>query len=189
MHFYKSILALSIFSSSLVLAQQPCYWPDGSGIAPHQETYVNCYSSQDSACCKSTEVCLSNGLCYGSAYGWVRPSYSLSYLEPNADSGQRPIEAHALSKTGVTQPHVRLSGAMMVNTVFGSSWVFLLPTHILSMIPAANFLFPYQWTQVDGLTFGFVHQLNYGGAATDLRQQLVRQASTQASLIIRVALS
>lgn len=144
MDFRNSIVAPFIFRSSLVLAQQPCYWPDGSVMAPDQGPFMNCYSSQDIACCKSTEVCLENGLCYGAEAGWVCPSHSLSYLEPNADSRQRPIGAHALLKTGVTQPHIRLSGAMMVNSFSGSSWVLFPPAHIILIISAVNLLVPHQ---------------------------------------------
>ncbi|KAM0804210.1 hypothetical protein BDR22DRAFT_837375 [Usnea florida] len=66
MHFRINIVVLFIFSLPLAAAQQLCYWPNGSGIGPDQGIWTNCYSSQDSACCLSGDVCLSNGLCYGS---------------------------------------------------------------------------------------------------------------------------
>lgn len=47
---------------------------------------MNCYPSQDSACCLNGDVCLSNGLCYGSPVNVVRPSYLCSYLVPNTES-------------------------------------------------------------------------------------------------------
>ena len=71
MHCYKSVLILPIVLLPVVPAQQSCYWPNGSGIQPSQRTWVNFYPSQDSACCLEGEVCLSNGLCYGSWIGAV----------------------------------------------------------------------------------------------------------------------
>ena len=72
MHFLEWTLVLSVSQWSLVLAQQSCYWPDGSGIVQQQGSWVNCHSSQDSVCCFHSDVCLSNGLCYGSGIGMVR---------------------------------------------------------------------------------------------------------------------
>lgn len=85
MHFHESIFARFIFRSSLVLAQQPCYWPDGSGVANTPGVWVNCYSSQASTCCLYGDVCLSNGLCYGSGVDLVRPSHNPSCLESKVD--------------------------------------------------------------------------------------------------------
>lgn len=70
MHFLKWTLALSVSQWSSVLAQQSCYWPNGSNIT--QGYWMNCHSSQDSVCCYYRDVCLSNGLCYGSSIGMVR---------------------------------------------------------------------------------------------------------------------
>lgn len=117
MYFSDYIFALSIFHSRLVLAQQKCYWPDGSGVRPNQGYWVNCYPSQASTCCKNGEVCLSNGLCYGSEIDMVRPRHPSSYLEPGNNLVERFTEADALSKTGVIQLPARLSGAMMVKTL------------------------------------------------------------------------
>ena len=66
--FIGTVVVASWVSSTL--AQQTCYWPDGT-VPPQSAGYVNCYLNQDSHCCLSSEVCLSNGLCYGSKYGWV----------------------------------------------------------------------------------------------------------------------
>ena len=75
MHFRVNIVALFIICLPLAAAQQLCYWPNGSGIGPDQGIWVNCYSSQDSACCLSGDVCLSNGLCYGSPIAVVCPLF------------------------------------------------------------------------------------------------------------------
>ena len=127
MHFYKNIVALFIVSLPLAPAQQSCYWPIGSGIKPSQGVWVNCYSSQDSVCCLNGDVCLSNGLCYGSPIGVVSPLCPSLYLRlPFASHlharlrlirEKRHTEAHAPSKTGVTQQHVQLSGATTVKTL------------------------------------------------------------------------
>ena len=55
---------LVIFIWHPVHAQQSCYWPDGSIINGTVMGTVNCDSSHDSACCYSTDVCMSNGLCF-----------------------------------------------------------------------------------------------------------------------------
>ena len=129
MHFHKMILALFVSHWPLLLAQQPCYWPDGSGIAPGQGHYVNCYASRDSACCLNGEVCLSNGLCYGSEIGSVRPiapsflpgtvTHTVPYAIQTLIPGNRRIEAHALSKTGVIRRHVQIKDATTVRTLSG----------------------------------------------------------------------
>lgn len=80
MRFHNFVFALFVSHWSLLLAQQPCYWPDGSGIAPNQGYWVNCYSSQNRTCCKSGEVCLSNGSCYGSEIGQVSLLHPHFYL-------------------------------------------------------------------------------------------------------------
>ena len=77
MTYRPALLIFALLSCLYVtLAQQTCYWPDGSTPAQN-EGYVNCYSNQDSHCCVHGEVCLGNGLCYGSAYGWVRSARSM----------------------------------------------------------------------------------------------------------------
>ena len=75
MHFCMNIVALFIVCLQLAAAQQLCYWPNGSGIGPERGIWANCYSSQDSTCCLSGDVCLSNGLCYGSPIAVVSPLY------------------------------------------------------------------------------------------------------------------
>lgn len=67
---YRIAIAILIPHLWLAFAQQTCYWPDGSS-PPQNAGYVNCYADQDSQCCVHGEVCLGNGLCYGSSYGWV----------------------------------------------------------------------------------------------------------------------
>lgn len=124
MHCLGCTLALFVSELSLVLAQQPCYWPNGSSIVSSQGTWINCYSSQASVCCYHGDICLTNGLCYGSQGGMVRALWSSSSLHvaPYAELiltwRQRRIEAHVLSKIGVTQRHVRFNGAMTVNILF-----------------------------------------------------------------------
>lgn len=87
MHSLSYTLALFVSELSWVLAQQSCYWPDGSGIRPDQGTWINCYSSQDSVCCYQGEACLSNGLCFAAGEGSVRTLWSSSSLRvaPHAD--------------------------------------------------------------------------------------------------------
>lgn len=80
---YTRVLVITSLSSLLTpttLAQQSCYWPDGSS-PPASDGYVDCYLNQDSQCCLSRDACLSNGLCYGSTYGWVRPVHSFSLIQ------------------------------------------------------------------------------------------------------------
>lgn len=70
MYIQQVFLAISqIFF--LTFAQQKCYWPDGSTIRLDKGAYINCRANEDSNCCLNTEVCLSDGLCFGSAYGFV----------------------------------------------------------------------------------------------------------------------
>ncbi|KAK0516027.1 hypothetical protein JMJ35_002061 [Cladonia borealis] len=69
MYIHQILLAMSRLLS-LTFAQQRCYWPNGSSITPTQEPYVNCRSDEDSSCCFQGDVCLSNGLCFGSGAGW-----------------------------------------------------------------------------------------------------------------------
>ena len=86
MHLHGKISALLVSYFASAFAQQSCYWPDGSGIASEQGVWVNCHPSQDSACCRQGELCLSNGLCYGPFLGVVGPSKPLAYFGPNTDS-------------------------------------------------------------------------------------------------------
>ena len=146
MHFHISTFALFSIHSSIILAQQACYWPDGSGVRPGQGPWVNCYSSQDSVCCHQGEVCLSNGLCYGSEINQVSLSYNIPSSLPwnkALTPKKRHIEADALSKTGVIQLHVRISGATTVRTLstasVGSS--FSHRTSSQEMMIAANAFF------------------------------------------------
>ena len=60
MNFHNGVYGFLTLRWYLVLAQQSCYWPDGSEAGKT----VNCYSAQDSTCCWPTDFCLSNGLCY-----------------------------------------------------------------------------------------------------------------------------
>ena len=97
MHFCMDIVALFIVYLPLAAAQQLCYWPNGSGIGPEQGVWANCYSSQDSACCLNGDVCLSNGLCYGSPIAVVSPVVPFSL--PQTSICIAPIEADSRKKT------------------------------------------------------------------------------------------
>ena len=121
MHCCTNIVTFFIGCLPLAAAQQLCYWPNGSGIGPEQGIWANCYSSQDSTCCLSGDVCLSNGLCYGSPIAVVSPLYLSLYLRPPFASHllrlirvNRRTEVHAPSKTGVIQQRVQLSGVTTV---------------------------------------------------------------------------
>ena len=71
MQLLKYSLALFASQWALVYTQQPCYWPDGSGVRPGQGYWVNCHSSQDSVCCFHEDVCLASGLCFGAIINMV----------------------------------------------------------------------------------------------------------------------
>lgn len=74
----RYIIPLVLLRLSLsTIAQQPCYWPDGSSPRPSQGPILNCYPAQDSVCCADGDLCLSNGLCLGSFAGMVRQLYFL----------------------------------------------------------------------------------------------------------------
>ena len=77
MKFYKFILAPFVSYWSLVLAQQSCYWPNGSDA----NTTVSCNSTEDSVCCLPGDVCLSNGLCFGPDSGTVRSLHLSPHLQ------------------------------------------------------------------------------------------------------------
>ena len=68
MTFYSLVIVLVIFRLYQVLAQQSCYWPDGSDALNFT---VNCYPSQESACCWPNEVYISDGLCFVPNIGTV----------------------------------------------------------------------------------------------------------------------
>ena len=63
------------------MAQQVCYWPDGSKI--YTGPSRDCYASQDSHCCGEEEVCLSNGLCYSPAINLVYAYCTSGLVESN----------------------------------------------------------------------------------------------------------
>ena len=71
MHLLKYSLVLFASKWVSVYTQQSCYWPDGSGVRSGQGYWVNCDASQDSACCLNGDVCLANGLCFGSVINMV----------------------------------------------------------------------------------------------------------------------
>ena len=75
-YHFTYTFAICSWYSYLALAQQPCYWYDRSEV----NGMLNCYSSQDSACCWPSQVCLSNGLCYNPAEDLVRSAYSTSFF-------------------------------------------------------------------------------------------------------------
>lgn len=77
MQLLKYRLALFAYQWALVLTQQLCYWPDGSGIRPGQSDWINCHSSQDSNCCAIGDVCMANGLCFGGVIDMVCVMYPL----------------------------------------------------------------------------------------------------------------
>ena len=77
MHFYNLIFALLVSQWYLVLAQQSCYWPDGSD----SNNTISCDSTEDSVCCLPGDVCLSNNLCFGPGPGMVRSIRLSSQLE------------------------------------------------------------------------------------------------------------
>ena len=86
MHLRRKYPALLVSYFASAFAQQSCYWPDGSGVRGEQGVWVNCHPSQDSTCCRQGEMCLSNGLCYGSFIAAVGLSSSLAYFGPHTDS-------------------------------------------------------------------------------------------------------
>ena len=94
MNIHNLIFAFVVSRCCLVLAQQPCYWIDGSD-AP--ET-VNCYSSQESVCCWPGEVCLSNGLCFGATEDRVR----LTHFSPCHDLSSPSDPSRLLIETEKT---------------------------------------------------------------------------------------
>ena len=54
---------LGILYISLAVATQTCYWPSKTPI-PSEWDYLPC-GDGNSSCCRVGEVCISNGLCYG----------------------------------------------------------------------------------------------------------------------------
>lgn len=76
---------LSLLLSSTI-AQQSCYWPDGTGVNQSMGEYINCYADHDSHCCSKEDVCLSNGLCYGSVMGMVRQVHLFGTSEQMASA-------------------------------------------------------------------------------------------------------
>lgn len=85
MHLPLYSFAIFVLRSLSVFAQQKCYWPDGSSVKPDQGYWVNCYSTQASTCCGDGDVCLSNGLCYESNLGMVRPGDPREPFEQSTD--------------------------------------------------------------------------------------------------------
>ena len=53
---------------------QTCYWPDGSDIQESQGYWAPCEPG-GGTCCRETEACLSNGLCFGGTFGMVSVQY------------------------------------------------------------------------------------------------------------------
>ena len=105
-----SISVILSWQLSAILAQQACYWPNGSLPPSDQTVLVNCYSSEESICCGQGDMCMSNGLCIGGQGGTVWIIYSL--YAPNSDleylMGRRlirkwrPTEGDAQTKLGAT---------------------------------------------------------------------------------------
>ena len=111
---------------SLAFAQQKCYWPNESSLIPNQGVLINCRANEDSNCCHEGEVCISDGLCFGSAIGMVRSNSLIPNVSepccPNLTRYKpliieyRYIEVPAQSKIGVIQLLVQTSGAMIVSS-------------------------------------------------------------------------
>ena len=78
MCFYYLTCALVGSPRYLVLAQQSCYWPNGSDA----NSTASCSSTEDIVCCQPGDVCLSNGLCYGPGQGTVRSKHYSSRFDP-----------------------------------------------------------------------------------------------------------
>ena len=95
MNTYNLIFALVVSRCCHVLAQQPCYWLDGTEA---NDDTVSCYSSQDSVCCWPGEVCLSNGLCFSPQKDTVR----LTHFSPLHDLSNISGPSHLLIETGKT---------------------------------------------------------------------------------------
>lgn len=78
--FISVLLSWQLYT---ILAQQKCYWPNGSSPTPGQVDLVNCYASQASTCCSKGDICMSNGLCFSGSIGLVCIMYSCCARQPS----------------------------------------------------------------------------------------------------------
>lgn len=73
---YTLGLLVTILSLVRCAQAQRCYWPDGTSVIQEEEGYWAPCESGGRSCCRETEACLSNGLCFGGTYGLVSMQYS-----------------------------------------------------------------------------------------------------------------
>ena len=56
---------------NVAVAQNLCYWPNGTETTDQSTRFTPCYAGTDGHCCAYDEMCLDNGLCFGANIGAV----------------------------------------------------------------------------------------------------------------------
>lgn len=104
---------LWVICFSLARGQQTCYWPNGTPAeSPDYKEYLPCHDG-NSTCCAVNEICISNGLCFGSIIEQVK-DYSCDAV-PYGSSILTPFRSHIEAPAQIRiGPDVRINIAMMV---------------------------------------------------------------------------